>query len=369
MGLSAREAILEERDTFGPHPELERYGNIVPFGIAHIDDAFGMGVEPTVAQMYGIQGQGGARKTSFVLNIIINQCLSGTLPENHRIIIDTLENGMSIERYLMTMRMIIATKILIYERWSELKCKPTDTGAQEYCWKLFNQTIPPLPASTLINETSTIINGQKVTMCIFTVDNIKLWYRGKLFFTEEQLYAWDLAGEAMVDFPVEVFGVSEHPDGEKAAERSDDTIVLEEAEKRWAAIAEHNSVQLIVDYVQEFFVRGQSEYYDKLLVILPHLSAFVKQTRSTVWVISQETISNDAEFRRSGRVLGAQGGNSLRNACQTNWRIDYQKDSDKYHIRLFAPVKSRRGNHGDLLLNVEPMSGALFGQSVEVPRK
>jgi hypothetical protein len=369
--LTAKKSVETTKEAFSPRINPDgTVEDVVPFGISGVDASFLVGVEPTVPQMYAIQGAGGTRKTTFVLNIIANMCLSGKLPENHQILVDSLENGMSIERYLVTIRLIIATKILIYERWTDQKCLPIGVHPREYAWELFGLELPQAQDSMgLCLGPKGIIHGAELPLCAFTIDFVKACYRNRLTMTDRQLYAWETAGEIVSEFPITVFGVSEHPDNDEADRRSDTTTVIENAILRWGEFAEvYDSVQIVVDFMQEYFFPDTFNLYEKQLRAIPYLSQFVKDHRCTVWVISQESIGQGHQFDNTGQVSGSAGGNTLKNASHTNWRVGYKDTEDIYHMKLFRPVKSRRGMHPDLQLNIEPNSGAIFGKSQVVQR-
>jgi hypothetical protein len=368
MSLLAREAIKTEESTYTPADEAVS-GPIVPFGIYHLDESLPAGIKPTSPQLIAIQGGSGSRKTTLILNLINNMCLSGTLPSYHRIIVDTLENGMTVERYFLAMRQMIATKILIYEYWLK-KCLPVDVSLKEYLWWLFNQELPPLGARELAQGPKDTIHGKEMSICVLTADFIEACYREVLQMTDRQLYAWQLAGQAIADFPVEVFGVSEHPDPDEAGRRSCDTTSIAISLERWLKLnEEYGSIQVISDHLGEYWIGEGTTAHDRQIRIVPYYSRFVKTARTTLWAINQEGIGHQREFQYKGKVLGSMGGDILGAAAQLNWRVGYEKHIDMYHMKLFMPVKSRRGNHPDLLLNIEPNSGAIFGKSQVIERE
>lgn len=370
MPLTARESVQTIGEVFARrfNPDGSEE-NVVPFGIDHIDASFIMGVEPTIPQVYVIQGDGGTRKTTVMLNFILRMCLSGELPLGHQILIDSLENGMTVERYLTTLRMMTATLILIYEHWLETQYT-IQYDLRSFLWELINRELPrEKDAKTLALGPVDMINGKPMPLTVLTMDFIKAFYKGLVMMTEKQARAWDLAGEIVADFPITVFGVSEHPDFDKADARSDLTTIIDDAVDRWKLYAkEYQSVQVVVDYMQEYYFPNFHDLYNKQLVVVPKIAQFVKEVRKTVWIISQESVGQQKEFADSGAVRSAAGGNILRNASHTNWRVDYKEHVNPYSLILFRPSKSRRGIHPDLALMIEPNSGVIFGKSRAIER-
>lgn len=361
-GLSLIEAVQTEKYAFRNNSSSTSLAR-VPFGINHLDLAFAAGVKPASPQLNVIQGGGGARKTTLALNLIINQCISGKLPADHHIVIDTLENGMTIERFAIVIRSIVATKLMIYHQWTGTKHMPDGMNPVEYARKLFDLDIPNQSPQDLIGEVKDKLNGSDVLTCVLTPDFIEEVHNDRVRMTVEQEYCWWLAGEIIKDFPITIFGISEHNTYEIAEARSVMTTSIEESFRRWCEIAEnYSSVQIVSDYLQEYDT-GTTDHYDKQKVIVPFYSRWIKTYRGTIWAISQEGIGHQKDYARTGYVLGSSGGDVLKNASQTNWRVSYDKHISPFWMKLHSPVKSRRGNHPDILLKLEPNSGCIFGQS------
>lgn len=368
MSLTAPDAITYEESAFAPVDE-DVYGGIVPFGIKHVDEAFMAGVKPYSPQIIAIQGGSGARKTTLILNIIKNMCLSNTLIDNHRIIFDTLENGMTVERVFLALRQMVATQILIYE-YHLRECIPANSDPREYLWWLFNQPLPSLGSRDLCLMPTDTINGKETSICVLTADFVETFYREQIQMTERQLYAWQLAGQVIRDFPLEVFGTSEHPNFEEAERRSEDTTNIEASLKRWLKLAEeYGGIQVISDHLGEYWFGRYVLPQEKQGQIVPYYARFVKTARCTLWAINQEGIGHQKDFRQLGIVYGSMGGDVLKSTAQLNWRVGYNQFEDKYHMLLYTPVKGRRGSHPDLRLNIEPNSGCIFGDSQVAERE
>ncbi len=360
--FSMQDAQSTEREAFTPPPEdtsLQR----VPFGIAHLDAAFPRGVKPWAPQIYAMQGDGGARKTSLVLNLLINQHLSRTMPEGLVTSVDSLETGMTIERYTLVTKCMLATRIMIYEQW---------TGPQggDTLWQLVNRELPARSPGQLIAGVKR--GDTEHTDCILFPDFIESWYANQPNYkmSPRQYDAWERAGREIESWPIFIFGVSEHFNDRERARRYTETTNIQRSFDRWLKLSEeHNVRQIVVDYVQEYFIESTGNLYEKQLVVTPFLSEWCRRTSGTMWAISQESITNVRDARgRYGEPLGSAGGNILRAASQTNLRCEYLKRNNPHWLILRSPMKGRRGHYPDLGLMIEPNSGAIFGKSLEYAR-
>lgn len=363
MGLTALEHVRTEQSAFTP-AEGEFDTDIVPFGIYHVDAVLPMGVKVTSPKLCVIQGGSGSRKTTLMLNIIVNMCLSGNLPPGHKIVFDSLENGFTLERSMVVLRSILATRYIIYRHYTGFRDISAEEPATDYLRQLFAYDIESGDPQFLVRNITFSFNGRDVAECAFTSDFVEAWYANKLHLTPLQNKAWMIAGDALATFPIEFFGVSEHPNYDIADKRSTPTIYIEQSYERWCKLAEEClSIQIITDYLQEYWLPNTSDHYQKQLVVTPWLSRFIKEKRKTIWCISQEGIGHQRDFASKGVVMGSSGGDMLKAASQLNWRVSYAKETNPFFMTLHSPVKLTRGNHPDLALMIEPNSGAIFGRS------
>lgn len=353
--LTAQEFVETEHEAFTPDKDHD--GVRVPFGIPHIDAAFPMGVKPLSPQFNYIQGPEGGRKTTFALNIVLNMLLSGTLPQGSKIAIDTLESGMTIERYLLIMRCIIATKIIIYEHYTG----PQDSDT---LWHLFNRPLPEKSPSELITE----IKGDHGRMaCELKPDHIEGSYANlpNCRLTERQFNAYERAGDVLSRLPIVVFGVSEHPSPDIREARYTDTTDIQSSYARWLELAEKEGVdQIVVDHAHEYYLKGVSDYYSLQKAIMPLMSQWIKKAGRTLWVLGQESQGQQREAdANDGEVIGSAGGGVLKAAAHTNFRVSYKGNRNPFWMIAWSPVKARRGNFPNICLMIEPQSGAIFGKS------
>lgn len=355
--LTATEAVETEVQAFTPPPGDPRR-NRVPFGIYHMDLAFDRGIKPLSPQIIAVQGGSGSRKTTTVFNIIINQILSGTLPDDHMIGMDMLESGMTVERLFLIMQCMIAVKIMIYE---------FHTGPQgvDSLWKMFNRPLPcRLSPQDILSQIET--NGRPDTM--LNPDFLEACYVGQPGYTlsQRQIDAYEIASETVHKFPIAAFGVSEHYDDDVRKKRHTRTKHLSESLERWLhCTKEYGMRQLVVDYLQEYYIPGVVDHYPKQLHVVPIISEWVEESGSTAWVIGQEGLGHQRDARsRNGDVIGQSGGDILMSQSQLNLRVEYRRRQNPFWTILFTPIKARRGNYDTMCIPTAPSSGAFFGQSV-----
>lgn len=357
MGLSITMAVATEAAAYTP-PEGDLGSDPVPFGVKHMDIAFPRGVKPTSPQINVIQGGGGSRKTTLMLAFIESQCTSGLLPKDHLIVVDSLETGMTIERYALILRAIVATKIMIYEE---------HTGKQSTTIReLFDRRLPDMSPEDIIDQVSSGSGSWCRTDCCLFPDFIESWYARQDGFamSPRQDDAWGRAGDAVSDFPIVLNGISEHMDIEERIRRVTHTTTIEDSFERWKKLSDENgSVQLVIDYMQEYFIPGVMEHYQKQLRVVPYVAEWVKYSGNTAWVLSQEGVGHQKDAMAGRQVLGSSGGDILKNSAQLNVRVEYRKEKNPFWILLFPPVKARRGSFSKCGLMLEPNSGAIFGES------
>jgi hypothetical protein len=367
MGLTALEHVRTEQKAFTPPPG-EFDVEIVPFGINHLDADFLMGVSPTMPQCYSIQGISGARKTTLMLNLVKNMCLSGTLPEGHKIVYDILESGQTIEKCLTILRGMLADQYMIYRHHTGYRDIMVDEHPVAYLRQLFARELPHSDPAALVQAITTTINGVAVPECVLKPSFIRRLYLNKIHMTPNQIKAWMLAGDALGYFPVEFFGVSSHYDRDERQRRSIVTDDIVAATVRWAELLDTcESMQIITDHLNAYRV-GSTKDYDKQIIVTEYIDHFIKEHGVTVWILFQEGVTNRREYDAKGEVYGGKGGDAVKAISDTNWRVSYSKITSPYFMTLHSPVKSREGDHPDLALMVNPISGTIFGRSRIVER-
>lgn len=377
MGLKAREYVQTEKESFLLETVDGKVG-VIPYGIDMLDDAYIMGQKPTAPSIFVWQGAGGSRKTTIQLNLIIAQQTCGTLPASLKTNIYTLESGISVEGYFLRLRLILAAKIMLYAYYYERNGRPASeyTGylfdyqkgrdAKEYYNQITSYAIPKKRMVDYVREAIYVgSSGKEYPLFTIRTDYVEKMYNNLgVGFSLPQASAWVCAGRLMEGWNIEVFGASEHPDMAKAKIRSTNTVLEQTLVDHWwqsveeAANAEEpHKVQIVFDYLHAVMLEnGISDHYTKQRQMTPHIEAIVKESRALFTVLAQEGSTRQGQ----DEVYGASGGDILHNASHQNFRVSYRKNEDIYSMILHAALKSRRGHHPDLLLQIEPNSGLIL---------
>ena len=322
----------------------ENIGHIVPFGQVLIDKSL-IGVPVERGAIFQIQGIKGSRKTTVALNFVINQCLSGRLPQGYHIAYDTLESGMSIERIRDIIWAMVATKYLIYWHWHETE--------ERDLTKLLSRGLPTRPVVSLVEDV-----GARERDTILRPEFFKYGMR-----TEKQKDAIQMAGNVIRNWPVYLFGASEHPDLEIRRARTVATWNLEQSVTRWSWLYEHKNVrQLVIDHINEYQFHDNPSDFDVQKRVIPALASWQKESLGIAWIIAQVGVGSAREARRDGVDMSAMGGFTGEAESSLTWTVEYDPD-EPYYVKLKRPNKSRIGMHPDLSIKIEPNSGVFVGQA------
>lgn len=344
--------VLEQRSFEWGVP---RVGGVrVPTGIFHLDSVAG-GIELDAGGVYGIQGIEGSRKTSILLNIVINQCLSGLLPQGYAIEWDSLESGMPIERIVDIMVSMLANRFITY--W-----KVTETKEQDY-----RKLVSFIPAehNPVAMIGSAIIETQGG---VFRAENVikpAFLDRDSCYWTRTQGEAIELAKSYVSRFPIIVCGTSKDRNRDKRAEKSVITYDIEISKERWHKNAEQRGVrQIIVDHIARYIVDGQLDGYQAMKTALPAMIEWqAKWEGGMHWVIAQIGTGQRTVYRNSeDDNPSAQGGPLLAQEATGLWYAKYNRKRTPYYV-AFDCVKYRDGDHKTLAIPIEPEGGAMIGRS------
>lgn len=330
----------------------ENIGRLVPFGINIVDERL-LGVPIDRGGIFGIQGSPGSRKTTFLINVIANQCLSGRLPQGYHIAIDTLESGMTIERYADIVIAIVATKFLVYWHWNESQEKDIN--------RLLAMGLPQSKVDRLIEEVGFEENGRFVRE---TVLRPEFFIYGRR--TPRQQEAIKMSRAIVRNWPIFIFGVSEHSDPEVATARTTIVTSLAHSVERWKWLSEERNMrELAIDHLQEYAFADNPNDYEKMKRVVGMVAQWQKACRGVAWVVTQIGVTSAREARRGGTKAHGQGGQVLEAQSQVMWEVSY--DEERPNIMcLKRPIKSRVGMHNDMAIPIEPNSGAFIGLATEM---
>lgn len=326
---------------------------VVPYGVKPVDERM-VGNNLGGGEIIVIQGSTGTRKTTFAVNLIVNACLSARIPEGVQICIDTLEAGMTIERYTSIIEAIVATRYMVYWTW-------VDQNEQSLT-KLYRRG---MPAGTSIEDViaavSCDVNGVNTRECVICPEFFMYGRQTKL-----QHRAIEAAKALVRTWPLIICGFSEHPDPVKRAKFTVDTTNIEESSARWAMLSnKYNMRWLVIDHLQEYAVKGAASDFETMKVVTSAIGEWQRATRGIVYILSQIGTGSERESRTDKGVKSyAQGGKVLQASSTVTWQVIYD-DTKPYIIRLKRPIKSRKGMHTDIAIPIEPISGSFIGRAYE----
>ncbi len=328
----------------------QNMGRVVPYGIAPVDERM-VGNNIDGGELIVIQGAPGSRKTTLAANFVANACISRRLPPNYLICIDTLESGMTIERYSLVLLSIVATKYLVYWTWVE--------QGQPDLLSLFSQGLPNNPIDQLITTIATEVNGQAIEECVIRPEFFRYYKASPM-----QHAAIEAAKKTMAGWPLAICGFSEHPDPVVRHKRTVDTTNLESSFTRWNSLYEKFGMRwLVIDHVQQYAIEGQD--YDIQRSVTLKVGEWMRNTRGIVYLLSQIGVGSQKDARdNKGVKTHASGGQKLESESTLTWEVRYD-ETVPYYIKLRRPIKSRKGIHPDIAIPIEPNSGAFIGRATE----
>lgn len=322
--------------------------NTAPTGISIVDRAI-VGVRLFFGGVWSIQGNEGSRKTTLMLNIIKSQFMSGRMPEDYWINYDMLESGQSIETVSEILVAMVATEIIVRWHWF---------GKIDDMKDLFSRKFNPMSPAQMFNEVVSGRDGIHRNEATIRPE----FLRGGTW-TPNQREAIHLARSIVGGFRLFISGYSENEDEKTARELTSDTRDLDRSLDRWHQMSEERLMgQLVIDNVPQYAFSDTDNAYEKAVRVCKAAISWQQKHKGLVWIINQIPISQ----RSSNLVeLPAQfGGARILEESRIGWHLRYNPRQDPYHI-LMAIKKTRIGFHPDILVPVEPVSGAIIGEPKE----
>lgn len=290
----------------------ENREHLVPFldrrwGLSLIDRSL-YGINVKDGEVLGIQGPAKSRKSTFAANIILNACLSGQLPKDYRIAIDTLESGMPPSRYRDSLISMTATRILLDDKWGDKLPGGGEgkTGGQYK--KLVRQY---LEASDELGITPEFLR-----------------YHTR---TQKQQWAIEQAMKIVSKFPVDLYG----PGSSQGS-----TTNLKESAKRWERIREKRGIQmLVVDHVQQYRSGTSRSDYEKLEQAIDSIADWAVRHQGVAIILSQVSLTSQRNNRQHGTGLTAKGGGKLQAEANVVFDTAYEEGADVMTLHV---SRSRR---------------------------
>jgi hypothetical protein len=320
--------IVDSQEDRWGNPEENRK-NLVPYGVPILDkNLYGVGVDRG-GELILFIGEEKMRKTTLVINILINIMTNNKVFMKPFTVIDTLESGMPPEKYVDNMTANLASRYLLATGHS-----PISSG---YCKACENRQCKEL-----------------------RLDAKYLYYMG---LTKEQKFAVERARDTMRGWPIELYGTSfdkgDTRNLEKASGFNGTSWELEIAGKkpRWIDAIERGMRLLVVDHAQQFsFMEGFVNDYEKLVRVVAALGDVVGKYEVVNFLVSQISLSSIREAKAGGK-LTASGGRKPHQEANAIVSTGYQEGSGIMKVSLEG---SRESGTGFEEYSIEDISGALY---------
>lgn len=317
----------------------------VPSGIETLDRAIGP-IRIFSGGIYGVLGAEGSRKTTFMLNILCNQMLSGKFPKDKTTLIDTLETGMTVQTYIEALISILATKILVHWHWGG--------NDEKDVVKLLKRGLPERDIRSLIEEV-----GYKDAGGHFRREVIKpTTLRGTLW-TGRQKDAINLAKEIIKEWPIIIHGLSSNDDYPTIP-----TWDLDSTLNRWKFLTDKkNVIQIVVDNIQQYRLSSSGDTIDYIRMnqATNLMADWLRHSKGLIWAINQVPVSQKSHLIKLTQLPTGAGGAALKQQQHRGWVTYYDPRDNPYSMRVITD-KSRDGHCGDLDISLDPHSGAFIGK-------
>lgn len=394
--LSSRDYVAQESDIYKQVLGREM-SNPVMFGHEILDRSIPGGIPIFSPGCHLIQGPSGSRKTTFVLNMMVNMLFSPNLPAGFKTYWFSIESLMTQEHVLTLLRAIIATRILIYNKfdgcssWEKIMGKfhpsydlsrfhdesmPRDELEVEFSdecsmiksrvWGVIsNHRVIPVDESSAPDPIKSIWEIKRdVAQSAQFIKSSHRW-PDRYTMSADMHLAYITAGYCMSAFVgLSSEGASEHSDKSERKVRQFRADSMPLSGDAWLDLARKSegNCQFVVDHVTAF--DGSESEFEKQRALKPYLKAVFAEYPLLFWLIIQDGVGNQRDRQIFGRSFGAMGGDVLRQEVNVNWsKRMYDEEKSLYWDVLEKADKSRIGVHPALAFMIAPNSGAYIGEA------
>lgn len=287
---------------------------LVKYGIKELDVSL-FGIDTEAGELNVIMGFHKQRKTTFIINIVVNIMMAKTPEVKPAIMIDTLESGMIPERYTEALICNVATRYL------HAKGHRFDT----YC---------PICNSSKCYE---------VGITPESLHNVEL--------RPAQLEAVEFAELEVSSWRLYIFG---------ANPEEGDTRQYEHSVERAEFMVKHDVKIIIVDHVQQY--QTDTSLYEKQELAVSGFSNIVAKYKCVVFILSQISLGSWREAKSGTGVTTAKGGNKAAEEAMTVFEVQYVGGDNNMLLKI---KESRKASPLTVVQNIEKMSGAFLKDNVE----
>lgn len=295
--------------------------NLVPYGIRPIDNAlYGMDVINGETILW--QGAEKNRKTTGVINILINLMLSKKPIVKPGVSIDTLESGMNPRRYRDTMIANLATRYLL-GRGHRYK---------EHC---------------------PVCNSSTCQQLGLTPEFLRFRPR-----SPQQKEAIEYALDTMRSWPIVIYGAN--PKEGNTRSLASAVQGVNKMKARWKRLIDEAGIKIfVVDHIQQYMFEKELSDYEKQLRTVAAMSDLVAQESIVAFMLSQVSLTSRRDAAVGIGDLTASGGAKAAAEASTIFTVSYTSGSSKMAIHL---QNSRRTGSFTVWQPLEDESGAFFGE-------
>lgn len=356
------------------------------FGHRRLDSKIPGGISIFAPGCHLVAGPSGSRKTTFVLNMMVNMLFSPHLPKEFKTYWWSIESLMTQEHVHSLLRSIIATRIVVYNEfnpsssWEKIlgeffsvKKKPFThdeyadacIGVKGRVWDLISDhSVIPTDVNGKPDPDRVIWPLKRdVAQSAQFIKSSHKW-GDKYTMTPNMHLGYLAAGYCQAAFDFYAEGTSEHSDKAIRAIRQFVSSDLDKTGDRWLKDVEavNGNCQFVVDHITAF--ETNTSEYEKQRAVKTKLKAVLNEFPLLFWVVIQDGVGNQRDLKQYGRTFGSMGGDVLRQEVNVNWRKRmYDDEKNPYWDVLERPDKSRIGVHPALAFMLVPDSGAYIGEA------
>lgn len=322
---SSIQARLKERKAaWGKHEEnLE---NLIRWGIPALDKRL-VGINTFTGELNLIIGEEKKRKTTLMINVLVNILTAPKPKEKPAVSIDTLESGMQPDRY-------------------------TD------------QIISNLAGRYLMANGHVPVTHGNCPVCGSTCKELAITPEFLMFLprSQEQLKAIDFAYDTMQSWKLDIWGANLSEGNTRSL---NEALGKMTNEARWIWMSEEKGTDIfIIDHVQQYrFETLDVTDYEKLMRAVTAMSSFVASNKKVVFMLSQISLTSLRESRAGGTAK-ASGGKKPHEEANSILRTTYEDGSGVLGIALDGSRKSAGGFYHEL--SIDDVSGAIVPREEEL---
>jgi hypothetical protein len=313
------QGLLAQCEADWGDPVVNREG-LVPYGIEPLDRAL-YGIDVLNGELIVILGPHKMRKTTFVMNVLVNIMLNERPKVKPYTVVDSLESSANPKRYRDSLLSIVATRYLLEQ----------GHNAKNFC---------PACEEPVCRHMG------------ITPDFLRYNSRTRL-----QQQAIHYAIETMMGWPLDIYGANPF----QGDTRSIDS--LRGPNSRWVRLIQEKGAKLFVDdHVQQFQGQNpQATDYEKQIMAIGAVGDVVAQWSIACLMLSQVSLTSMKEKQKGEGKLTASGGNKAAQEANVVYSTAYVPGSGRVGITI---EESRKSGTFSLIQPLEDSSGAFFGTPI-----